>query len=114
MFYSEDNDQSQPFLPLGCWKNGRLPSLEGNASQLDGDYTQRTDSVYKCYKAARERGWSVFAVADGGQCRSSANAADIYKENGMGECEKEKGTRPFEADKGGSGTSNVYFGSGEW
>ena len=56
----------------------------------------------------------MFAVANGGQCRSSANAADIYKENGVGECGKENGKRPFEEDKGGSGSSNVYFAFGEW
>ena len=98
---------------MGCWKNGPLPSLEGKASQLDGNYTWRTDAIYKCYKAARERGWSVFAVADGGQCRSSANAADIYKENGMGVCELGPGRFSIFEGKGGTGSSRVYFASGE-
>ena len=94
-------------MPLGCWKKVQLPSLERNASQLDGDYTVRTDAIYKCYKAVRERGWSVFAVTDGGKCRSSANAADIYKKNGIGKCSS------IIDGKGGSGGSNVYFASGE-
>ena len=55
MFYSQGRTERQPFKPMGCWKNGQLPSLEGNASQLDGHYTQRTDAIYKCYKATRER-----------------------------------------------------------
>ena len=84
-----------------------MPSLEGMSSQLDGNYTERTDAIYKCYKAASERGSSVFAVTDGGQCRSSANAADIYKENGMSNCSNIK------EGKGGSGFSNVYFTTGE-
>ena len=84
-----------------------MPSLEGNSTDLDGNFTVRTNAIYKCYKAARERGWSVFAVANGGQCRSSANAAAIYKENGMSNCSNLKD------GKGGSGFSNVYFASGE-
>ena len=95
-------------MALGCWKKVQLPSLEGIASQLDGNYTVRTDAIYKCYKATRERGWRVFAVTDGGQCRSSANASDVYKENGM----SSKCIDPLEG-KGDSGNSNVYFASGE-
>ena len=49
----------------------------------------------------------MFAVADGGQCRSSANAADIYKENGMSKCSN------INEGKGGSGFSNVYLATGE-
>ena len=97
----------KPTLPLGCWKNGKLPSLEGTTNLLDGDYTVRTDAIYKCFKAVRERGWSVFAVVDGGQCRSSANATDIYKENGMSKCPNING------GKGGSGFGNVYLATGE-
>ena len=84
-----------------------MPSLEGSSSQLDGDYRKRIDAVNKCYKAAREMGWSVFAVSDGGQCRSSANAADIYQENGMStECSFLKGN-------GYTGISDVYFATGQ-
>ena len=85
-----------------------MPSLEGNSSHLDGDYKGRSYAVYKCYKAAREKGWSVFAVSDEGQCRSSANAADIYQENGMSsKCSYSFGL-------GYTGVSDVYFATGQW
>ena len=109
MFYSQGHTERQPFKPMGCWKNGQLPSLEGNASQLDGHYTQRTDAIYKCYKATRERGWDVFAVTDGGQCRSSANAADIYNEKGL----QSSFCLNIQNGKGDSGNSHVYFATGE-
>ena len=83
-------------------------SLEGKSFQLDGNYLVRTNAIYKCYKAARERGWSIFAVANGGECRGSPHAADIYKKNGMSsKCSN------MEEGKGDPGSSNVYFVTGE-
>ena len=51
----------------------------------------------------------MFAIADGGQCRSSANAADIYAENSMSSA-----CSSIENGKGGLGSSNVYFATGEY
>lgn len=45
---------------------------------MDGNHTTRTDSITKCYRAAKKRGFHVFAVRDGGWCASNASAANTF------------------------------------
>ena len=49
---------------------------------LDGHYKTRQDAVDKCFKAALKMKFEVFAVQDGGQCFSSADARSKYKQAG--------------------------------
>ncbi|XP_035667178.1 uncharacterized protein LOC118409908 isoform X2 [Branchiostoma floridae] len=73
-------------VSLGCWldKNpGRaIPTLEGTDARLDGGYHDRKNAIEKCYQVAKERGFSVFALQNGGHCRSSASAGLTYKTYG--------------------------------
>ena len=96
----------KPYRHLRCFKNGPVPSLEGIAKQLDGSYTTRTDPIRKCFEAAQERGWRVFAVSDGGLCRSSANATNTFHEKGRGNVCSRSGT-------GLVGTSDIYLINGK-
>jgi len=89
----------ETYLSLGCWKDGitanktrALPTIEGQSNKLDKHYKRRTDAVMKCAKAALQKGFEVFAVQDGGQCFSSADARSKYKQFGRSEkCETMKG-----------------------
>ena len=52
-----------------------LPSLEGQDPRLDGSsYKLREKAIEKCSLVAKERGYKVFAVQDGGKCLSSSTA----------------------------------------
>jgi hypothetical protein len=71
--------------PLGCWKDDTpraLPSLEGKSAILSEHYKRRADPVAKCHAAAAEKGFTIFAVQDGGQCFSSADAKTKFKKHG--------------------------------
>ena len=68
-------------MTLGCYQDysvRAIPTLEGKESILDGNYWTRTDAINKCYKAAKKRGYKVFALQDGGWCASSATAENTF------------------------------------
>ena len=91
---------SIPYEWMACVKSGSVPTLEGIAKQLDGDYKKRTDPVRKCYEAAKERGWSLFTLSDGGACNSGPDI--IYTYGAKGELED------CMSEKGGDGWADVY------
>lgn len=79
------NKKFESYLTLGCWKDTIprvIPTLEGYSTFLDGPYKHRMNAVNKCLKAALEKKFEVFAVQDGGQCFSSADARSKYKQSG--------------------------------
>merc|ERR1711881_708005 len=70
---------------LGCWKDDiprALPSLEGKSTILSEHYTVRENPIQKCELAAAAKGFTTFAVQDGGQCFSSADAKTKVKTHG--------------------------------
>ena len=71
---------------VGCYKdtwNRAVPTLEGKDGLLDGRYRTRRDAINKCAKAAKKRGYKVFAVQHGGWCASSATAQYTYDKYGV-------------------------------
>ena len=60
-----------------------MPTLEGTAKQLVGNYKYRKEQTRKCYEAANERGWSLFTVSGDGECSSGPDAIYIYPANGF-------------------------------
>ncbi|XP_047129194.1 uncharacterized protein LOC100207237 isoform X3 [Hydra vulgaris] len=92
-----------PFGNLGCWKDTAdraVATLEGSVALLDGsDYTNRADAIKKCYEAAKLRGFTVFAVQNGGWC--AAGNGESYKKYGASNDCKGDG-------KGGPWANQVY------
>ncbi|XP_019614540.1 PREDICTED: uncharacterized protein LOC109462428 isoform X1 [Branchiostoma belcheri] len=81
----EENCESGGYINLGCWRdtgNRAIPTLEGSDSRLDGSYQNRQNAIEKCYQAAKERGFTYFAVQNGGWCASSAIAGETYQKFG--------------------------------
>ncbi|XP_066271772.1 uncharacterized protein [Branchiostoma lanceolatum] len=74
------------YVSLGCWRDknpGRaIPTLEGTDPRLDGGYMARENAIEKCYQVAKDQGFSVFALQNGGHCCSSASAGLTYKKYG--------------------------------
>ena len=69
-----------------------IATLEGQDQLLDGSYPNRKDAIHKCFLAADRRGFQVFAVQNGGQCLSSATAAETYNKYGEANgCSEGKG-----------------------
>jgi len=69
------------YQSLGCWKddpNRAIPTLEGTDPRLDNAYGARHNPVEKCYQVAHSRGFTVFAVQDGGQCFGSADGHNTF------------------------------------
>ena len=97
MFISELED-------LGCWKDTSdraIPTLEGQDDILDGSYKSREDAIEKCRQAAESRGFTIFAVQDGGWCASSADAESTYQKYGASD--------KCGADGEGGGWSNQVY-----
>ncbi|KAI8498803.1 hypothetical protein Bbelb_232560 [Branchiostoma belcheri] len=92
------------YRSIGCWAESdprAIPSLESTDPRLDGDYQTRANAVEKCYWVARERGYHLFAVLDGGQCASTATAIETYKQYGASsDCAGD--------GRGASGANDVY------
>ena len=94
---------------LGCFKdtgNRAIPTLEGKDSILDGAYRARRDAINKCYKAAKKRGYKVFALQHGGWCASSASAEKTFDKYGNSpHCGKD--------GEGGPWANQVYYIKGK-
>ncbi|KAI8500095.1 hypothetical protein Bbelb_224120 [Branchiostoma belcheri] len=80
-----EGPENQQYTGLGCWtdtSDRAIPILEGTDPRLDGPYQSRQDAIQKCYQVAQSRGFTVFAVQNGGQCFGSANAFNTYNRYG--------------------------------
>ena len=102
-------DSRPRYEAIGCFQDQgsrAVPSLEGQDSILDGSYKARRDSVEKCYRAAKKRGFRIFAVQDGGWCASSATAGKTFNKYGKSSACKSDG-------KGGRWANQVYYITGE-
>ncbi|XP_078601050.1 uncharacterized protein LOC144876033 isoform X2 [Branchiostoma floridae x Branchiostoma japonicum] len=83
----EENSCKQPdeYISLGCWRDTgdrAIPTMEGSDPRLDGPYQNRQDAIRKCYEVTKDRGFSYFAVQNGGWCASSPIAGETYQKYG--------------------------------
>nr|XP_039248870.1 uncharacterized protein LOC120326615 [Styela clava] len=72
-------------LDLGCWRdNGKraIPGVDAILTKRYGPYTARKDAIQKCGNYAKSKGYSVFAVQNGGWCATSKNAEDTFDKYG--------------------------------
>ena len=85
-----------------------IPTLEGNDTILDGQYSSRKNPIAKCALAARKKGYRMFAIQDGGWCSSSATAGKTFNKYGKGDAcrQGEGGAWPWAND--------VYILQGQW
>jgi len=111
---SATDKRFEAYLSLGCWKDQCIPSNQncsrrvleslekkatyagpGSSIFYNGThgthYKRRPDAVKKCMVAAISFGYDVFAVQDGGQCFSGANAGTAYKTEKSRDCDGLKG-----------------------
>jgi len=75
--------------------------LEGADAILDGSYPSRKSPIAKCAVAAMRKGYSMFAVQNGGWCAASATAPRTFDKYG-------KSTACRSDGKGGGGANQVY------
>ena len=102
-------DYRPRYETIGCFQDHgsrAIPSIEGQDSILDGNYQARQDSIEKCYRAAKKRGFHIFAVQNGGWCASSASAGKTFNKYGKSSACKSDG-------KGGPWANQVYYITGE-
>ncbi|CAH1244339.1 COL21A1 [Branchiostoma lanceolatum] len=92
------------YRSLGCWTDSNIhaiPPLEGLDPRLQDPYRLRENAIDKCYQAARDRGYDVFALQDGGWCASSSAARQAFQQYGPSR-------RCGPAGKGGVWANHVY------
>ena len=71
---------------LGCWKDTdfdrAIQSLEGTHALLKEFYMSHTNAYDKCLGATLSFGYTVFALQNGGNCRSASDAEETYDKHG--------------------------------
>ena len=92
------------FESLGCWRDAwsrSLPTLEGEHYLLmDPNYKGRRHALFKCARAALDKGYNLFGIENGGQCFASADEDKGYHKYGASkECKGKNGLKivPFQA-----------------
>ncbi|XP_068706122.1 uncharacterized protein [Montipora foliosa] len=95
----------QKFGSLGCWKDSwsrSLPTIEGEHYLLmDPNYKGRKYALFKCARAALDKGYKVFGIENGGQCFASTSGDKRYHKYGASKDCKDDG-------KGGPWSLQVY------
>lgn len=75
------------FESLGCWKDAwsrSLPTLEGEHYLLmDPNYKGRKYALFKCARAALDKGYKLFGIENGGQCFASSGGDKRYHKYGV-------------------------------
>ena len=97
------------FQTIGCYKdeaNRAITTLEGSDDVLDGSYSTRMYPIEKCAVAAIKRGYTMFAVQDGGWCAASATASSTYNKYGVSSACRQDG-------EGGPLANQVYVIKGK-
>ncbi|XP_065051930.1 uncharacterized protein LOC135681402 [Rhopilema esculentum] len=93
------------YADMGCFKDTDkrvLASLESSfKSPLDRNYKTRLNSLYKCARIAKLKGFPGFAMENGGQCFGEQDILKKYKSYGASPMCGNKG-------KGGVWSLNVY------
>lgn len=71
---------------MGCWRDAwarGLPTIEGEHYLLmDPNYKDRRHALYKCAKAALDKGRKIFGIENGGQCFASSVGDNEYRRYG--------------------------------
>ena len=76
---------SLDYETIGCYRdtwNRAITVVEGKDPILDGSYHSRTNAIAKCAVAALRKGYTMFAVQNGGHCQTSATAAQTFDKYG--------------------------------
>ena len=98
-----------PYETVGCFRDSNIraiPALEGLHPFLNGSYRAREDAVRKCYQAALDKGFHMFAVQDGGWCAADGTAAQDFDKYGISDACQSDG-------KGGPQDNQVYVIKGK-
>lgn len=84
------------YTHLGCYADKAtsraLPNAEETHPLLTGNFLTRKDAINKCAVVAKERGFTVFGIQDGGWCAMSRYGHHTYNKYGkMDNCMNGKG-----------------------
>lgn len=59
-----------------------LPNIEETHQLLTGNFLTRENAISKCALAAKEKGYTVFGIQDGGWCAASSNGHLTFSKYG--------------------------------
>ena len=100
---------SLDYETIGCYKdtaNRAITIVDGKDPLLDGSYHSRKNAIAKCAVAAMRKGYTMFAVQNGGHRQTSATAAQTFDKYGKSTACKADG-------EGGSWANQVYVIKGK-
>lgn len=83
-----------------------MTDLENKDLRLKDPYQARASPLVKCADVARQQGYPVFAIQDGGRCMSGPAAEESYKQFGI--------SRDCRGILGGAYANSVYKLIGEF
>nr|XP_006811452.1 PREDICTED: mucin-5AC-like [Saccoglossus kowalevskii] len=75
------DNTSCEYQHIGCFGDSSvraIPTLEGTDQRLDGVYSSRINAIEKCASVARDNGYAMFAIQNGGWCASGCTACQTY------------------------------------
>ena len=91
-FITSEKEPVEDYESIGCWKDAENRAIDGYHGVI---------GIQGCYKKAKSLEYDVFAVQNGGQCFTTANAGDTYKKYGPS-------TGCSDAGTGGTWSQEVY------
>ena len=94
---------------IDCYKdtgNRAIAIVEGKDPVLDGSYHSRKNAIAKCAVAALRKGYTMFALQNGGHCQTSATATLTFDKYG-------KSTACQADGEGGPWANQVYVFKGK-
>ena len=103
--------RTESTLDLGCWRDTAsraIPQLEGTMKELRGDYRSRPEAIKKCGEAAKKRGFSLYAVQNGGWCAAASYTLEQALSPNAAYRKYGKATH-CRNGKGAAYANNVYF-----
>ena len=98
-----------PYETVGCFGDTAIRAitvLDRLHPLLKDSYRPRQDAIRKCYQAALEKGFDMFAIQDGGWCAADKTAAQNFDKYGVSDLCKSDG-------KGGPHANQVYVIKGK-
>ncbi|XP_035682322.1 uncharacterized protein LOC118419823 [Branchiostoma floridae] len=107
-YFEGDNCETAVYTHLGCFtqSDGTTDVMDSLESYFGTGYQNRDRAILRCYTAANEAGFNLFALEDGGMCRGANDQIGRYRVFGSSQNCGNDG-------KGGDNAIDAYLITGE-
>ena len=63
---------------IGCYKDNSsrvIKKIDGDCGHVGPSLKGRVEAIEKCYQCAKDKGFTIFALQNGGECRADEDGA---------------------------------------